>query len=638
MAPKQDRVYARGRSKSIAPSACLVIGSDNERDPDNVPPTTCPQALLPHPELHVLLEPYPKRWRASCCLGVSWLEEVSGSTEVPTPATTTQSASSDEVDSFESTPGSPTHSLTPVVDQPKWWCVDGQYQVYLDSMFLNDKRVMTRTLTFESRVLTISLTTMPVIHSLFTRHRLLWTARSFGCYSEELVRYFYASYVATLISQIDRRASLAKQAPLEHVRVCGIQIDACHPPVDGPDLSFDGEGADWVTEPKGAIKNTNMNFMVKFLWLIVRHCLSPTTADNIVTWDRAVLMEAMIAGFEMDFSLLVQAVMHERDFKVTTTYPFSCMIFSLCRSVGVPIWHIDLLKTPLGTIYIALIRDDANELAPRRGPRQEFPPLCDNLANTVAQGRTATQDPFETTDTNPIKSIPGSSCTLSSSRSTLFPPLVPLSRVHKLDAQMSTLLHHIQPWMQWSIAESEKCLERRMVQHRERKIAEVHQHFDALELRVLARPSPQVDVTTLQAAFKGLRAHIDMILEARVPESEAPSTEPIDDTVMAALFATSEIPPPPPREHAKRRRGREEDESRARKKERREIEAARRVSLADEEARKMRVVESASGASRSRNLEIAGGTTDSGVAAKESTEGVQIKELVGFREPDPPTC
>ena len=40
-------------------------------------------------------------------------------------------------------------------------------------------------------------------------------------------------------------------------------------------------------------------------------------------------------------------------------------------------------------------------------------------------------------------------------------------------------------------------------------------------------------------------ADIDMILEARVPESEAPSVEPAEDTVLAALFATSEIPPPP---------------------------------------------------------------------------------------------
>ena len=76
-----------------------------------------------------------------------------------------------------------------------------------------------------------------------------------------------------------------------------------------PHLSVDGEGADWVTEPKGAIKKDNLTFTAMFLWLIVSHCLSLTTADSIVTWDRAVLMMAMIAGFEVDFAWLLQAVM-----------------------------------------------------------------------------------------------------------------------------------------------------------------------------------------------------------------------------------------------------------------------------------------------------------------------------------------
>ena len=94
-----------------------------------------------------------------------------------------------------------------------------------------------------------------------------------------------------------------------------------------------------------------------------------------------------------------------------------------------------------------------------------------------------------------------------------------------------------------------------------------------------------------------------MILAARVPESEAPSVEPAEDTMMAALFATSEIPPPPPREHAKRRRGRAEDEAQAQKKERREMEAARRASLAEAEAHQIRASQIEAGASSSRTVE-----------------------------------
>ena len=51
--------------------------------------------------------------------------------------------------------------------------------------------------------------------------------------------------------------------------------------------------------------------------------------------------------------------------------------------------------------------------------------------------------------------------------------------------------------MQKSIIESEERLEEKMVQFTEQKIAEVHQRLDAFELRVLARPAPPVDVSTL---------------------------------------------------------------------------------------------------------------------------------------------
>ena len=258
--------------------------------------------------------------------------------------------------------------------------------------------------------------------------------------------------------------------------------------------------------------------------------------------------------------------MHERAFKVTTTYPFPCMIFAICRSTGVPIWHVDQFKTPQGTINVVLIRDEASQMASRRGPHLELPPLADDLANTVAQARTATQ--AASTDTTPVKSIPSSSTAPSSSHTTPLPALVPHARVQKLETQMAKLMHHIQLWMHMSITESEERLEQKMVQYTERKIVEVNQRLDAFELRVLVRPSPPVDVSTLQAAVDSLRVDIDTILEARVPEFEAPSFESVKDTVLAALFATSAIPPPPTRESAKRRRDRAEDEARARKKER----------------------------------------------------------------------
>ena len=59
------------------------------------------------------------------------------------------------------------------------------------------------------------------------------------------------------------------------------------------------------------------------------------------------------------------------------------------------------------------------------------------------------------------------------------------------------------------------------------------------------------------------------------------------------------------------------------------MEAAKRDSLADEEAHQIWVVESAVGASSSRDVAIMGGPADSVVADKDTTKGVQITEVVG---------
>lgn len=102
-------------------------------------------------------------------LGLSLSVEASGSAKVLAPTTSAQSYSSDEADSSYSTHSSPSRALTLIANQHNQCCVDGQYQMYSDFMFLNGNGFMTRILTLETLVVTGSLPTMLEIHNLFNR-------------------------------------------------------------------------------------------------------------------------------------------------------------------------------------------------------------------------------------------------------------------------------------------------------------------------------------------------------------------------------------------------------------------------------------------------------------------------------------
>uniref|UniRef100_M1DN58 Integrase core domain containing protein n=1 Tax=Solanum tuberosum TaxID=4113 RepID=M1DN58_SOLTU len=113
--------------------------------------------------------------------------------------------------------------------------------------------------------------------------------------------------------------------------------------------------------------------------------VSLTQADNVVTWDRTVMVAALVAGFEMDFARLIIAEVHERAFKSTTTYSIPCLLFHLCRDSGVPVWHYDKLIQATKTLDISLIRDEANVVAPRRDLQVEVAPLGADLVADVEQ-------------------------------------------------------------------------------------------------------------------------------------------------------------------------------------------------------------------------------------------------------------
>ena len=57
-----------------------------------------------------------------------------------------------------------------------------------------------------------------------------------------------------------------------------------------------------MVDPIDLIKKGNLTFAAKFIWLLVRR-LSPTDADNLLTLNRAVLLEAMVARFDINFAI-----------------------------------------------------------------------------------------------------------------------------------------------------------------------------------------------------------------------------------------------------------------------------------------------------------------------------------------------
>uniref|UniRef100_M1DVC6 Integrase core domain containing protein n=1 Tax=Solanum tuberosum TaxID=4113 RepID=M1DVC6_SOLTU len=152
---------------------------------------------------------------------------------------------------------------------------------------------------------------------------------------------------------------------------------------------------------------------------------------------------------------------------------------------------------------------------------------------------------------------------------------------------MATLLHHIQPWMQKSIAQFEARVEKRVAKQ---QIHIVHKCLNAFELRVLARPAPDTDLSSIRAELASLRADVDAILEIPAYEPEDAPTVLTEDTVLDALFRVdAETQPDPIRARGKRHHSSRPSEAvndaRARKMERKQEEPARRASILDKELR-----------------------------------------------------
>uniref|UniRef100_M1DK89 Integrase core domain containing protein n=1 Tax=Solanum tuberosum TaxID=4113 RepID=M1DK89_SOLTU len=277
-------------------------------------------------------------------------------------------------------------------------------------------------------------------------------------------------------------------------------------------IAADGEHAEWVSSPRLGSQKATLNLVAKFFWLLVRNRVSPTKADNALTWDRAVMVAALVAGFEINFARMLLAQIHERAFKTSTTYPFSCLIFQLCKDSGVLIWHYDKLIQATGTLDIGLIRDEATVAAPRRGSWIDVL-LGTDLVDVVEQ-------------------ILPHQATLMMPRPPLLRPLVRPPTHLETPRLLKPLL------------------------------------FLQLKFKNWRRRWPHY--------FTILRADIDSILATPTDEPESAPNVLVDDTVLGALFSEDIELPEPTRAHGKRHRSSHNfdttEEARAKKRERQQTE------------------------------------------------------------------
>ena len=73
-------------------------------------------------------------------------------------------------------------------------------------------------------------------------------------------------------------------------------------------------------------------------------------------------------------------------------------------------------------------------------------------------------------------------------------------------------------------------------------IQTVHQRLDVFKLRILARPTPTIDLITLKEVFVSMCEDVYSILEMRGHEPETAPIELAEDIMLATLFTPPNAP------------------------------------------------------------------------------------------------
>lgn len=77
-------------------------------------------------------------------------------------------------------------------------------------------------------------------------------------------------------------------------------------------------------------------FLEKAWWALVRHHLSPTNGDNILSPNRATLVPKIMKGYEIDIAKIIAREIHDWVVSTETILTFPCLLMQqLCLDEGV---------------------------------------------------------------------------------------------------------------------------------------------------------------------------------------------------------------------------------------------------------------------------------------------------------------
>lgn len=201
----------------------------------------------------------------------------------------------------------------------------------------------------------------PEFEQQFNKYEFAWMSKPLGSYQPNLVREFFANYLALTKKDYPKGLKISNLPNWESIPVRGVTIDILartlnrmlfglnyKAPAAVPDLEHcittTSNQRPWLSRlltdkgnplltlnPKEHIAKASLSFRAKFWWAFVRLWLTPTEGDANLDSHRAVLVASLVARLKINFGQIITDELFVQAHKVASALSFSCLIMKLCK-------------------------------------------------------------------------------------------------------------------------------------------------------------------------------------------------------------------------------------------------------------------------------------------------------------------